>query len=701
MNHPDANASVGLPAPLRRAWVSYALAGLVTAAIVGVNMDAETLDDHEAKAALTAKGMLGQAGWVVVGPAGEPLKSPPPDTPINRWLIPVNNGRPRLVKTPLQYWLIAVAGAVLGGVTPVTARVPAALSAVACVLITLALGRRMFGPRAALFGALMLATSVGLQKWGRSARPEMVLTLLITAAMACVYMGLGARTGRGRAGWMAGFWVAMALANLAKQFLPLLLFLPLLAYVFWRHHDARARTGDVPGEVPRRALGVWAIATAAAVLVAVAAVTFPALHVWRLAGLGDTRGGLATMGLLVGAPLAWYMARTRGWRGVWPLLPMGVVGAAVMFAAFLPWMAHLRHLFAGAAEVFSEQIAERAAGSGEWHMAAPWYYLLPLVELTLPWIVFLPGALAAAWMKRFGRHRRALVYLFCWSAGLIAMLTLSAGKREHYILPMLPAICLLMGFIAEEVFFVNRWIPRRGARRIGIGYAVVGLAAPLLMAGLWVAACHADAWLPRLADPPRWARHLESPEPWRYLVLVTALGALPLAVAMRRMARWQLAGVVPAIAVSMLVFYIGFHARGHYWDGRKQVAEFALRAADAVGPDAAVGSWGDPLAKTVFYFGRDIPNVHWRRDRWMRQLTPRTGLARWRKWMTDARNVEYMFCYDGAERQVQQLEALGFEPVLSVSAREECHLVFVLMRRGAPAGTSSVSAGKAAAARHD
>jgi len=688
MDHPDANCSVNLPAPLRRAWVSYVLAGLATAMIVGVNLDAETLDDHEAKAALAAKGMLGRTGWLAPGADGGPAEALPPDTPVNRWLIPVNNGRPRLAKTPLQYWLIAASGAALGGVNPTTARLPSAAAAVACVLIALALGRRMFGPRAALLGALMLATTVGFQKWGRRARPEMALTFLITAAMGCFWLGLNARTRRGRVGWMIGFWVAMALANLAKQFLPLLLALPLLAYVFWRHHDGRADAGDAPGGAPRRALATWAIATAGGVLVAVAAVTFPALHVWRLAGLGDTRGGLATMALLVAAPLAWYMVRTRGWRGLWPLLPVGVGGAALMFAAFLPWMAHMRRLFPHAGDVFSEQIAQRAAGTGEWQMGRPWYYLLPLVELTLPWIGFLPGALAAAWMKRFARHRHGLAYLFCWSAGLIAMLTMAAGKREHYILPMLPAICLLMGFIAEEAFFVHRWIRPRGARRIGTGYAAVGLAAPVLMAGLWAAACRADAWVPMIKDPPRWMVHLERPELWRYMVVVTALSALPLAAALVRLVRWRYAGVVPAIAASMLVFYVGFHARGQYWDGQRQVAVFALRAADAVGPDAPVGSWGDPLAKTVFYFGRDIPNVHWRRDLWMRQLGPAEGYARWRRWMTDARrNVEYMFCYDGAERQMQQLEALGFEVVLSAPAREESRLVFVLMRQAGPAGT--------------
>ena len=103
-------------------------------------------------------------------------------------LIPVNNGQPRLKKTPLGYWCIAGLARLLGDqwVTELTVRLPSAISAVLCALVVLALGRYMFGWQAAFLAAVMFATTVGFQKWGRRGRPDMLMCLLMTAAMACL-----------------------------------------------------------------------------------------------------------------------------------------------------------------------------------------------------------------------------------------------------------------------------------------------------------------------------------------------------------------------------------------------------------------------------------------------------------------------------------------------------------------------------------
>ena len=128
---------------------------------------------------------------------------------MNHWTVPVLNGRPRLKKTPLPYWCVALTARARGAVARAEAtvdewiaRTPSALAAVALCLVTLALGRRILSARAALLGAMMLAASGGFQKWGRSARPEMLLCLFVTLAMACFYLGLEATTRRRRtASW--------------------------------------------------------------------------------------------------------------------------------------------------------------------------------------------------------------------------------------------------------------------------------------------------------------------------------------------------------------------------------------------------------------------------------------------------------------------------------------------------------------------
>ncbi|KKK85491.1 hypothetical protein LCGC14_2772770, partial [marine sediment metagenome] len=416
-------------------------------------------------------GMARPGGWIVAGPKGEPMVADeiPPDTPWNRWMVPVNSGRPRLVKTPLPYWVIAALAKLTGEVNEWTARAQSAISALLTALIVLGLGRAMFRPRVALLGALMFVTTVGFQKWGRNARPEMMLCLYMTAAMACFYMGLTAKGRPRRAWWMLAFWGAMGLANLTKQFLPLMLAPAVLAFVVY-DRSRRADDGQCI-EPSRRPLATCLIGWAVAASLAIA------LHLLR--GATDVVGpklGLAVTAGLVVLSLLWYAVTTRGYRGVWPLLPTAFPGAVIMFAAFVPWMLYMRELFPQASAVFGEQLTERAAGVGKWAVTKPQPYLVPLVMLTLPWLAFLPGAFAAPWLKCFAHRRRPLVYLFLWSAGLIGMLILSAGKRDHYILPAIPAVCLLMGFVAEDVFFTRRWLGERLARRLGAGHGAAALA---------------------------------------------------------------------------------------------------------------------------------------------------------------------------------------------------------------------------------
>jgi len=670
-----------------RPGVQYALAAAVMAAIALFRLGAISLDDHEAKAALAGRAMIGSPEWLLPGPDG---RSVPPDTPLNRWLVPVNNGRPRLVKTPLPYWCIAVVGLARGRVDEWTARLPAAISAVLCVLVALALGRRVFSPRAALMGALMLAATVGFQKWGRNARPEMMLCLFITVAMSCFYAGVTARGRAGRAGWMLAFWVAMGMANLAKQFLPLLLGLPLLTFVLWRAGDRAEQAAARPPGSARRDLAKFLLAFAAVVAANQLGATSVA-GLWTRVGVSPTAGSLAVKALLVALPLAWLALRVRPWPDLARLVPVSIPGLVLMFAAFLPWMWYMRELFPQAGGVFNEQVAQRAAGTGKWVQSGPQYYLLPLVTLTLPWIGFLPGAFACPWMRRFSGNRHALMYLFLWSVGFIGLLTLSAGKREHYILPALPAVCLLMGFVAEDVFFEHRWIRGRLSRVLGMGYVAAGLAGPVGAAVLYgVSALGAGLIKQAIAeaeDPPRMLLRLGDSARWLHLLLVTAAAAGPMLAAWVAIRRRRSAPVFRLMLAAIVILYVGYHSAGELWDRRAQAADFARCAARTVPPDAPVANLGDPQAKTVFYFGRNIPNLYFLAGRatgdWNDGRSTPKYLMRnpgYTRFLKDPSNVPWLFCYG---KHVKLVRPLGFEPVLRMRSEQKKQTVFMLLRNSA------------------
>ncbi|KPK82707.1 MAG: hypothetical protein AMJ81_09490 [Phycisphaerae bacterium SM23_33] len=116
------------------------------------------------------------------------------------------------------------------------------------------------------------------------------------------------------------------------------------------------------------------------------------------------------------------------------------------------------------------------------------------------------------------------------------------------------------------------------------------------------------------------------------------------------------------------------------------MAEFARRAARRVGPAAPVAAWCDPQAKTVFYFGRNIPDVMWTRQRLVTRLGEQEGTARWEAWLKEGKHVLWIFTY---ARHAHFVEPLGFQIDTQVAGRDQKKLVFTLMRHRPAAGAPS------------
>ncbi|MDP7572975.1 MAG: glycosyltransferase family 39 protein, partial [Myxococcota bacterium] len=92
------------------------------------------------------------------------------------------DGEPYSEKPPLYFWLAAVASAPAGRVTEMSARLPSALAGLAAIALTAVLGRRLLGPGAALWGAVVLATVFDFAFLARRARLDVLLTLTAVTA---------------------------------------------------------------------------------------------------------------------------------------------------------------------------------------------------------------------------------------------------------------------------------------------------------------------------------------------------------------------------------------------------------------------------------------------------------------------------------------------------------------------------------------
>src|SRR5688572_21569200 len=134
-----------------------------------------------------------------------------------QWLIPKVNGRVRMQKPPLAYWLTAVSFTVLG-VGEGAGRVPAAIAGWLTVGLTAATARWLFNRRVAFFAGAALLGSYLFFRNSRLAETDVLAMLFVTAgayAMWRAYHALSPGPGR-PALWFHGAALAMALALLAK-----------------------------------------------------------------------------------------------------------------------------------------------------------------------------------------------------------------------------------------------------------------------------------------------------------------------------------------------------------------------------------------------------------------------------------------------------------------------------------------------------
>jgi 4-amino-4-deoxy-L-arabinose transferase-like glycosyltransferase len=92
-------------------------------------------------------------------------------------------------------------------------------------------------------------------------------------------------------------------------------------------------------------------------------------------------------------------------------------------------------------QIIEENLSRFVGGSGH---SNPIYYFIPyLFALGLPWSLFLPFLLWDSFQKGFLSDDNSL-FLKIWFLAMFAFFSISMGKRPVYILPIYPALSLLM-----------------------------------------------------------------------------------------------------------------------------------------------------------------------------------------------------------------------------------------------------------------
>ena len=125
------------------------------------------------------------------------------------YVVPYMDGLRYLIRPPIHFWLVAASYKLLGE-SEFATRLPLGLAVVGIVLLTFEFGRRFFGDRAGLYGALAIATSAGMFIYTRNMIPEAIYTL---AFVGIFYLFL--RSWTGSLNPRIGYWGAAALCGVA------------------------------------------------------------------------------------------------------------------------------------------------------------------------------------------------------------------------------------------------------------------------------------------------------------------------------------------------------------------------------------------------------------------------------------------------------------------------------------------------------
>ncbi len=326
----------------------------------------------------------------------------------NDYLLPRLNGLPYLDKPVLYFAAAAVAIEVLGP-TELAVRLPSLLFTVGTLLLVAWFAARLYAKDAAWIAAIATGAAPFTLAYARTVIFDAALTLFVVLALIGFYLAVehGAAASSDR---VAG-------------------------------HPPR----DGPGEPPtQRPDGEGPVRPAATTWVAIA---------WMAMALGVlTKGPIAVaLPLMVALPYAVWRRRARAL--------FDAVALLLFVALVLPWiLAVSREIPEFLRYALITETARRLTTAELGRTGPLWYFLAVLPAAALPWSV----VVIAGWIERRRRgptrsregqdttaaedagFDRRLVFLVLWILVPLLFFTLSQSKRPQYLLPLIPAVGLLV-----------------------------------------------------------------------------------------------------------------------------------------------------------------------------------------------------------------------------------------------------------------
>ncbi|MGH7831189.1 MAG: ArnT family glycosyltransferase [Candidatus Binatia bacterium] len=327
------------------------------------------------------------------------------------WVTPHFNGVRYLEKPPLYFWLTALTMSLFGP-SEWSVRLWSALPALGTALLTWRIGCLLYGKQTGLLSAIVFLTGVGVFRYSRVAATDFLLVFSVTLAMYGFLKAVVSRNGS---------------EEQRERFAvndPLI-----LCYL-----------GIALGVLSKGAIGV----------------VLPFLVIGLFVYITTPKGL---------SPVA------RLWQAVYSR-----AGIVLFFVLVLPWhllIAWRNREFFGF-YVLDNQLLRflnsRAFIEDDVPVTTPAFLVLTLLWF-FPWSLFLPAGLRHGFPKRESggqRMQRLPLLIGLWALTAIGFFCLSGSKLEHYFLPAVPPMSLMVGALWSHPF--RSRMNLHGLRRsLGVG----------------------------------------------------------------------------------------------------------------------------------------------------------------------------------------------------------------------------------------
>jgi 4-amino-4-deoxy-L-arabinose transferase-like glycosyltransferase len=198
--------------------------------------------------------------------------------------------------------------------------------------------------------------------------------------------------------------------------------------------------------------------------------------------------------------------------------------------------------------------------------------------------------LIAPFYKVWAEKRDVMKYLWLWFVVDIIFLTIDKGKRQHYILPLIPAMAILIGILLDDMVFCRRGFTADFVRRLGKTHIYVVIAS--IVGGVVSTAVFWPQFLPGVIV---------------FCLFAAAVTAAIVLLFYKKRLIPALIGLFLSVSIAFMV-YVAFDAVNV--DEERELKEFSLLISARVPKNERLVAYKNLSETFVHYFGRTVPKIN-------------------------------------------------------------------------------------------